>query len=246
MMVRTLIFAAAAAVLVGCGGSSDDSTPQIGTDACSINGQKQFVLDTMEDVYFWVNDLPDNVDLTQYDGPQEVLDFLISFQPLDTFSFLTTVESDAAFFGEGQFAGFGFSTTRLPNNEVAFVRVFGGSPAETGGVERGQVLLAVDGRTVATIDAAEGLGQAFGPSEEGVTRTLTIRRADNTQFDAVLTKGVVTIDPIPQARVINFNGAQYGYIEFSQFISTASSELQAAFADFNSRGITDLVLDMRY
>ncbi|MEM9172784.1 MAG: S41 family peptidase, partial [Pseudomonadota bacterium] len=144
------------------------------------------------------------------------------------------------------FAGFGFSSTRLADNSVAFTRVFSGSPAANGGIERGQTLVAVDGRTVAVIDAAEGLGEAFGPSEEGITRTLTVRRQDNTTFDATLTKAVVTIDPVPQSRVINFNGARYGYLEFATFISTASSELEAAFGEFNNQGITDLILDLRY
>ncbi|MEO0575727.1 MAG: S41 family peptidase [Pseudomonadota bacterium] len=235
--------------LVGCGGSSDDFTgsgPVTGTAACSAEGQKQFVLDTMRDVYFWVEDLPAAVNIDDYDSPEALLEFLTSFQPLDTFSFINSAEADSAFFGEGQFAGFGFSSTRLPNNEIFFTRVFSDSPADLGGLIRGQQLLAVDGRTVAVIDAAEGLGEAFGPAEEGITRTLTIRNADGSEFDAVLTKAVVTIDPVPQVRTYTIDGTTYGYLEFATFIQTATPQLESAFSDFNALGITDVIIDLRY
>ena len=238
-----------AVVLAGCGGGGGGGLAgaiQGGSDACSNDGQKQFVLDTMRTWYFWNDLLPANVDINQFESPEALLASLTTVQPLDSFSFIDLAADDAAFFGEGQFVGFGFSTTEVADNDFRFVRVFSGSPADNGGLERGQQLLAVDGRTVAEIEANEGLGAAFGPSEEGVVRTLTIRRADTTEFDAVLTKAVVTIDPVPQVKTFDFNGTQVGYIEFATFISTAEVPLDAAFAQFNTAGITDLIIDLRY
>ena len=58
----TLLLAAALA-LQGCSSESAPAPPQVGTDACSVEGQKQFVLDTMRDVYFWNDLLPTSVDL---------------------------------------------------------------------------------------------------------------------------------------------------------------------------------------
>ncbi|MEL6868817.1 MAG: S41 family peptidase [Pseudomonadota bacterium] len=250
MRLAVLATISATLALAGCGGDGDGSSlfgaPIAGNDECSATGQKQFVLDAMRDVYFWVDDLPADVDINAFNSPDELLAFLTSFQPLDTFSFINSAEADAAFFGEGQFVGFGFSSSRIASDEIRFTRVFGGSPADLAGIERGQQLLAVDGRSVADIDANEGFGEAFGPAEEGVTRTLTVRNLDGTEFDADITKAVVTIDPVPQVRTFNFNSGTVGYLELATFISTASAPLDAAFADFNRLGITDLIVDLRY
>lgn len=234
--------------LVGCGGSGGGGLagPQTGTAECSLDGQKDFVLEAMRDIYFWNDLLPANVDLSQFQTPEELLVFLTDVQPLDRFSFIDSAAADAAFFGEGEFAGFGFSTTFTATDEVRFVRVFGGSPADNAGIERGQQLLSVDGRSIAEIEANEGLSAAFGASDVGVVRTLRIRQPDNSEFDAVLTKAVVTIDPIPQVRTFSINGTTYGYFELSTFIRTAESQLDAVFAEFNTLGINEIIIDVRY
>ncbi|MEM7611371.1 MAG: S41 family peptidase [Pseudomonadota bacterium] len=243
-----IILVATATFLVGCGGGSGDgfAGPQTGTSECSNDGQKSFVLEAMRDIYFWNDLLPTNVDLNQFASPEELLVSLTSVQPLDRFSFIGSAAADAAFFNEGETVAFGFSTTFLSADDVRFVRVFAGSPADNAGIERGQRLLAVDGRTIAEIEAAEGLGEAFGPSETGVQRTLRIQLPDNSEFDAVLTKAVFTIDPVPQVRTYTINGTTFGYIELSTFISTAQAPLEAALSDFNQAGINDLILDLRY
>ncbi|MEM1264144.1 MAG: S41 family peptidase [Pseudomonadota bacterium] len=233
--------------LAGCGGGGGGgglAAPVAGTDACSNDAQKQFVLDQMRDVYFWNDLIPASVDLTQYATPEDVLAFLTSLQPLDSFSFITTVAADNALFGSGEFGGFGFSY-RFENDRARFSRVFSASPAALAGFERGHEIIAIEGQTVASLGPA-GLADAFGPSEVGVTRTFRNRRLDGSEYEVAVTKDTVTIDPIPQYRLIPAAGGDVGYLEFSSFVSTAESELSAAFADFSAANITDLVLDLRY
>ena len=89
--------------------------------ACSLEGQKQFVLDNMRAWYFWNDLLPAQVDTSQFATPDELLAFLTTFSPdltpddgvdnpVDRFSFINTAAADQAFFGEGKFEGFGFSS----------------------------------------------------------------------------------------------------------------------------------------
>ena len=162
-----LMLAAVMLTLAGCGGGGGGglSGPQTGSAACSIDGQKSFVLETMRDVYFWNTLLPAQVDLSQFQTPEELLISLTSVQPLDRFSFINSAQADEDFFQRGELAAFGFSTTITDTGDVRFVRVFSGSPADLGGLARGQTLLAVDGRSVAEIQAAEGLSEAFGPPD---------------------------------------------------------------------------------
>ena len=109
MIKRSHLAVFAFIVVAGCGGSgsSAPAPPAVGTDACSIDGQKQYVLDTMRDVYFWYDLLPANVDIGACATPEELLADLISVQPLDNFSYIDSLAADAQFFPQANMRGLG-------------------------------------------------------------------------------------------------------------------------------------------
>ncbi|MEO0996060.1 MAG: S41 family peptidase [Pseudomonadota bacterium] len=237
----------AAGTLAACGGGGGDTGPLTGVvpNECSLENQKQFVLDQMRDIYFWNTDLPASVDISAFATPEDLLAFLISFQPLDSFSFINSAQADAQFFGEGQFVGFGFSY-RFEGNEARFTRVYAGSPADQAGLARGQTILAVGGQTVAALGPS-GFANALGPAEEGVSREFRVRQLDGSEETLTAAKALVTIDPVPQTRLIDVGtGVPVGYLELSTFISTADAEFAAAFSEFAAAGVTDVILDLRY
>ena len=245
------LLAAMTLTLSGCSSSgSGDGGPQVGSAACTNDAQKQFVLDAMLDVYFWYTALPANVDLSQFAAPEELLAFLISFspinpltgQPIDRFSFINSAEADAQFFGEGKFEGFGFSSRFEAADDLRFTRVFIGSPADLAGFSRGQEIIALDGRSIADIQANEGLGVVFGQSP----LEFTIRGLDDIEFRVTVSHDIVTINPLPQWRIIDTGGTFVGYVEFATFISTADPVFSTVFADFNAAGVSDVIIDMRY
>lgn len=246
------LLAAMTLTLSGCSSSSGgDGGPQAGTAACTNDAQKQFVLDAMRDVYFWYTALPANVDLSQFATPEELLTALISFspvnpltdEPIDRFSFINSAEADAQFFGEGKFEGFGFSFRFEAADDVRFTRVFSGSPADlVGGFARGQRIIALDGRSIADIQTNEGVGVVFGQSP----LEFTIRGLDNIEFTVTVSHDIVTIDPLPQWRIIDMGGTPVGYVEFATFISTADPVFSTLFADFNAAGVSAVSIDMRY
>lgn len=243
MMRRFLIAMLPCCLLAACGGGSGAVPPQVGTDECSIDGQKQFVLDQMRDVYYWYDALPAAVDLAAFPTPEALLAHLISFQPLDDFSYIDLAQADAQFFGEGQYQGFGFSTRFEQSDDLRFTRVFESSPANAAGFARGQRILMLNGRTIADIEAAEGIDALFSlPSLE-----FTIRRLDDSEFTVTVAKDLVTIDPVPQHRIIDRpDGTSVGYVELVTFISTADAKLQTVFADFQQAGVVDVIIDLRY
>jgi len=237
--------------LAACGGGGDAAVTAPGAGACSANGQKQFVLDNMRFWYLWNDQLPASVNLDSFATPEALLDFLTGFspdngsgQPVDTFSFITTVAADQQFFGEGQFEGFGFNSRFEAANDLRLARVFTDSPAFTAGLRRGQRILAMNDRTIDQIEAAEGVGAVFDNND---TIEFLMRRQDGSEFPAIVSKGLVTIDPVPQWRVIDgAGGTRIGYLELATFISTASPQLDVAFAEFQRQAVTDLILDLRY
>jgi len=232
-------------VISACSLSDDNGNtpPQAGTAACSIDAQKQFVLDTMNDVYFWNDLLPANVDPGDFATPEDLLAFLRSFQPLDNFSYIDTAAADAQFFGAGQFEGYGFSFRFAAVDDLRFTRVFSSGPAFLAGLERGQQILMLNGRTIADIQANEGVGALFlqTPLE------FHVRRLDGSEFRVIVEQGLVTIDPLPQWRIIDRpDGSAVGYLEFAIFISTAEPAFATAFAAFLQAGVSDVIIDLRY
>ncbi|MDJ0759407.1 MAG: S41 family peptidase [Woeseiaceae bacterium] len=232
-----------AALLTACGGGGGSSAPEpVADDSCSITGQKQFVLDTMRDVYLWNNLLPADVNIDSFATPGDLLAFLTTFQPVDRFSFLRSASDEQAFL-EGQFEGFGFSSRFVAANDLRLSRVFVDSPAWDGGLRRGQQILLINGRTIADIEANEGLGAVFGLSP----LDFTMREPDGNEFTVSVSQGIVDIDPVPQFRIIDAGGGrQVGYVELYTFISSANAQLDEAFNAFRLAGVNEVVLDLRF
>ena len=244
--MRKLSLMIVLAFLAGCSSSSNDGggfvPPPVNN--CSNTAQKQFVLDFMRAWYLWNDLLPAAVDINAFATPEELLAFLITVQPLDDFSFITTALQDQQFFGEGKFEGFGFGNRFVAADDLRLTRVFVDSPANRAGLARGQQILELNGRTIAEIEAAEGVDAVFDTSP----LEFLMRDPDGTVLPPVIiTQDIVTIDPVPQSRIIPVAGTPgVGYIEFAQFISTADPKLDAVFGQFLAAGITDLIIDMRF
>jgi C-terminal processing protease CtpA/Prc len=251
-------------LLAACSSGSGGSSEEPPVAACSVEGQKQFVLDNMRAWYFWNELLPAQVDLSQFGTPEDLLAFLTMFSPditpddgidnpVDRFSFINTAAADQAFFGEGKFEGFGFSSRFVAENDLRLTRVFLDSPAnraDPGPLARGQRIVALNGRTIAEIQAAEGVNAVFDQSPLDFTMRPVGGNPDGSDdFTTTITQDIVTIDPVPQARIITDpNGVRppIGYMELATFISTADAEMDAVFADFRAQGVNDAILDFRY
>ena len=252
-----LILATALLTLTACGGGGGGGfVPGGGT--CSVQREKEFVLDVARDWYLFPELLPAQVNLDDYDTAQELLDALTAqarAQGIDRyFSYVTTRQADESFLLEGQFIGFGF---RFSVDEAAgrayFIDVYESSPAAEAGLERGAELLAVDSGSgfvpVSAIIAVDpGFDEAFGPSEEGVERRFRFLK-DGATLEATLTKRVVTIQPIPDGGVAeltlpNNPGERVGYVNLRSYISSANTPLRDAFQTFD--GINYFIFDLRY
>lgn len=253
--MRILTLVLVASVLTACGGGSsgipDFVAPPTEPSACSNDGQKQFVLDNLYAWYLWNDLLPAGINIADYASPEELVDQVTqqfgpqdaNGNPVDRFSSVGSAAADAQFFGEGQYEGFGFSYRFETADEARLSRVFASSPAATGGLARGQRILSLDGRSIADINANEGIGAAL----DNATVLFEMQRVDDSVFMVSITKDIVTIDPIPQWRIIDAGGGRnVGYIEFSQFISTANPVFDTIFAEFNAAFVNEVIIDMRY
>lgn len=261
-MRKLLVMSFVALLVTGCD-SSDTFTG--GPTSCSSDGQKQFVLDALYAWYLWNDMLPGDINIANYASPEQlVIQVTETYgpkdatgNPLDRFSSVGSLQADQQFFGEGKYEGFGFRYNFV-NLQPPFriTGVFEDSPAGASGLERGQTVITLNGRTPEEIQAAEGIFEFFD-----ITETLTFVVQDtqgNVLPPIAVTRGIVTIDPVPQVRLIDIGAGvpPVGYIQFDSFISTAHDgiahdgindrDFDTVFAQFKAAGVTDIIIDMRY
>ena len=220
-----------------------------GDNVCGNDSEsdKEFVLATMQAVYFWADKLP-QVDLARFDTPDDLLDSLRYMPDLFDrgFSSISTVVAEQQFFGAGQFFGFGYDPQLGEDGRLRIAQVFAG-PAREAGLERGFEILAIDGRTVADLIATRELGAILGPPERGVVRQFTVMNREGEQLEISMEKDVVTIDPVPVTVILNRQGDRpVGYVNLRTFISPSLPALDTAFAELLAADVRDVVLDFRY
>jgi C-terminal processing protease CtpA/Prc len=199
----------------------------------------------MQSWYYWYQSLPANVNPAAYATPDALLDALRQ-QPLDRFSFIITQAASQAFFGAGQYVGYGFGIAPESNNTLRVTRVFPGSPAAGAGLARGDEITAVNGVAVTTLIAENRLGAALAADAPGVVMALTWTDLRRVVHQATLTSAVVTQPSVAQAAVLTSGRAKVGYIQFDSFIDPSNAELDQAFGQFLGEGVTQLVIDERY
>jgi len=256
-----LILVAALLTLTACGGGSGGGGGVVpGGGTCSVQREKEFVLNVARDWYLFPALLPAQVNLEDYDTAQELLDALTAqarAQGIDRFfSYVTTRQEDDAFFQGGEYGGFGFRS-RIDDaaSRVFFLEVFEDSPAAEAGLVRGAELLAVDSGA-GYVDIAQILAQdpdleeAFGPPEVGVERRFRFLK-DGQTFEATLVKRTVAIQPIPDdgVQVLSLPGnpsVPVGYLNLRSFITTANTPLRSAFDSLRRQGIDYFIFDLRY
>ena len=261
-MRKLAVMMSAAVLVTACGGGLfDEDTGQ--PASCSVDGQKQFVLDNLYYWYLWNDLLPENINIANYGSPEELIFDVTTMygpqdandNPIDRWSRVGSLQADQQYYGEGKYEGLGFRW-RYEGPDMRIVSVYAGSPTETAGVERGHTVLALNGTAPADIG---GVNEVSAFLAANAPITFELRRVDGSTFTtAPVARDIVTIDPIPQVRVIDIGpGAPpVGYIQFETFISTAhdgvphdgadNRDFDSVFARFTDAGVKDVILDLRY
>lgn len=234
-------------LLAGCL-HDDDSGPgplTTITDSCSVTQQNEYVYSTMQEWYYWYEQIPE-ITPANYSSPDALLQ-AIRYNTFDsTFSYITTQEAEQAFLNNSDYVGFGFSTIIRNGNQLFLREVFPGSPADDSGMARGDEILAIDGVAVASLINAGTLQEAYGASEAGVTVEFELEKPDSTTSVVSVTKDTVEIPVVLNPAIFDINGTATGYVYFRSFNNAAYEALDGVFADFKANGVTQLVLDLRY
>ena len=162
----------------------------------------------------------------------------------DRFSEYFSADSLAAFNEaiSGRFSGIGLSVARVRRGLRAD-RVFAGAPAEKAGIEVGDVIVSVDGDSIAGLDSTVATAKIKGP--EGTDVTLRILRPSSGETRRVrLTREEIAL-PIVTARVEAVGGRKLGYVRLAAFSEGSHGALRDAVRRARRQGAEGLVLDLR-
>jgi carboxyl-terminal processing protease len=142
----------------------------------------------------------------------------------------------------GKFTGVGMSVTEVPRG-LRIARVYPGTPAKEGGLRTGELVVAVNGETIAGQDSELISARIKGPEGTDVTLTL-FNPQTRKEREVTLTRAEIDV-PITLTRVRTVNGRKLGYVGLADFSEAAHAKLQRAVQSVRDKGAEGLVLDLR-
>jgi len=143
---------------------------------------------------------------------------------------------------EGHFSGVGLSVIEVKKG-LRVVKVFKRSPAEEGGVEVGDTIVAVEGESIAGLNSTEATQKIKGP--EGTEVTVTLEKPKtNKKVEKTLTRANVVL-PNVSSRVFKIGQKKIGYVRLLSFSSEASKQLARGIEKLNEERVEGIVLDLR-
>jgi hypothetical protein len=234
--------------------------------SASLTREKQWLRAYFDEAYLWREEVPAvNADAAAYSGSHvgtalaAYFDALVSpavtasGAPRDRFSFMTSTREWNQLSAAGVSLGYGLEWSRrsaTPPRELRLAYVEPGSPAAQAGLQRGDVLVTVDGTSADAGDAAgvAVLNAALYPSRAGEVHNFVFSRpSSGALLSPSLAAAEVSLNPVPLSRVISAaDGAKVGYLLFNDHIATSEALLINAVQSLRDQGVSELVLDLRY
>ncbi|MBC2664504.1 S41 family peptidase [Novosphingobium flavum] len=142
---------------------------------------------------------------------------------------------------EGNYSGLGLSVV-ADDGAVKVVAPMRGSPAEKAGVKAGDYITHLDGKLIYGLDLDESVGRMRGPA--GTSIRLTIYRPGRDEpFDATVTRGVISLEPVTSKLVDNV-----GVISVNEFSAEVGSYVNQGLATLKRQSggkLAGLILDLR-
>jgi carboxyl-terminal processing protease len=188
-----------------------------------------------------------NTFLSSFETPESLFSFLKS--PQDRFSLLVDDYNvlEDALNGVTLNNGMEFGLVYYPdgsNNVFGYVRyILPGTDAEDKNVERGMIFNSINGQQLNDTNFSELIGLNFYEIDLATFDGTTIIP---TGESIELAKQQYTENPILISETLTVQGQKIGYLMYNAFTRDFDPQLNAAFAQFNTDGITDLVIDLRY
>lgn len=141
----------------------------------------------------------------------------------------------------GDYTGIGTEITMNEKNEVIIYQPFEGSPAEKAGLQKGDIILKINGESVKgkTSDEVSKLIKGM----TGTKVTMTISR-EGKEMDFELTRETIVLDSVTY-KLHEKNNKKIGYVNISIFAANTYTQFRNAILDLEKQGMDSLIIDVR-
>ncbi|MCU0568273.1 MAG: S41 family peptidase [Oculatellaceae cyanobacterium Prado106] len=143
----------------------------------------------------------------------------------------------------GELSGVGIRLQVDPNTKIlTVVEPIENSPASEAGIQTGDRIMAIDGKTTQgmTVEEASRLIQG----EVGTRITLSIERGTSAATDMLLTRARIEV-PNVSSSIKQEGNAKIGYIRLTEFSSHAPAQMRRAIQRLLDQQVQGFVLDLR-
>jgi carboxyl-terminal processing protease len=141
---------------------------------------------------------------------------------------------------KGEFSGVGMTVVERKRG-LLVAGVFKNSPAKRAGIRPGDLIVAVNGHSIAGESSDVSTARIKG--KPGTSVQLTIRRGKRTR--TIRVKRAQIKVPVVSSSLRTLNGKKLGVVALSSFTSGAHAEVAQAVKKLLGRGAEGLVLDLR-
>lgn len=194
----------------------------------------------MNNAYLWYEHIP-TLNPDSYNSPLELLEAL-RYQPLDRWSYITTKQELNAYYEEGSYIGFGFSSAFDQQGNLWITYIFRESPLNALGIGRGWRITAVNSVQPTT----QNINNIFGSATVGISKTIDFIGPSQEIRSHTITKKTIVMNTVLMDSIYTIDNTKVGYLVFKGFINPSIAELDQVFSKFKSEGVNEVIVDLRY
>ena len=139
----------------------------------------------------------------------------------------------------GNYVGIGiYMTADKKQDKVKVISPIKGSPAEKAGIEPGDIIVSVNGKTYKASEMSAMSNDIKG--EEGTEVEITILRGTETK-EFKVKREKIKVNPV-EGKVLDNN---IGYIKFTSFDETTADDFKNKYEELKKSNIKSLIIDLR-
>jgi len=224
------------------------------SDSTGISAQIKYInnwiWDVMDEVYYWSEFLPQNLDPDTEPDPEEFFEKLLYTS--DNFSWITDDYNELMNEYKGVTVAMGYAPAfgRFSESDGVFIivkYVIPGSPADRSGLKRGDIIVSINGLDL-TINNYYEMFRL--PSYTVTLGEMVEGGISKTDITLTMVAEQLVLDPIIHYEIIEINDLKAGYLVYVEFKAGENERFNDSLGlvldEFAAEGIDELIVDLRY